>query len=103
MRFKQRYLLFRVVGKDAELTNEKEVRNFIFSYLLSFFGQEGFARLAFKLISYNPYKKEGILRCERSNLGRLIGAFAISGRIGEQEARIECLSSSGTLKSLQTK
>ncbi len=101
MRFKQRYVSFRIIGNEKDSLEEKEVRDFIFVHLLSFFGEDGFSRLAFKLISYNPQEKEGILRCERSQTGKFIGALALSGEISGKEARIECTSTSGTMHGLK--
>lgn len=100
MRFKQRYILFEVNGNERDSLTEKEVRDFIFESLLSFFGEEGFARLAFKLISYDNNKKRGILRCERSMVGQFIASFALCGGIGGKNARIECLQTSGTIRKL---
>ena len=100
LRFKQRYILFGLVGRERDALDEGEIRDFIFSHFISFFGEEGFASLAFKLISYDAKKKRGVIRCERSRTMQCIGALALISSMNGKEARLESLRASGTIRAL---
>lgn len=103
LRFKKRYLAFRIAGPDTDALSESEVRDGIYESLLSFFGELGFSTLGFKLIRYNHKRKTGIMRCERGRMPLLQAAVALVNELGGKRARIMGIRTSGTILSLKEK
>jgi len=98
-RFKRRYISFSLslAGKPPGYPEAKEM---VHMHFLSFFGESGISSLAFKLVKYDAQSGNGILRCERSRTDEAILCMAcLSGWKGTP-ARLEPLSTSGTIKRL---
>ena len=98
-RFKRRYISFSLSlsGKPPSYGEAKEI---VHAHFLSFFGESGISSLAFKLVKYDAASGRGILRCERSKTDEAILCMAcLSGWKGVP-ARLEPLSTSGTIKRL---
>jgi len=95
---KKRYVLFRLQGPDME---EHALKRAIYAEALKFFGELGLSEAALKLVSYDPAKKTGILRCERGYLEKVLGFLALVNSLNGSEARLVSLKSSGTLQGLE--
>lgn len=100
-RFKKRYVLFRVKGNAIVL--EAEVRNCVHESALSFFGESGMSKAAFKLVHYEHAKGIGIVRVQRDLLERMVVCLSLVNFIEGKEARLECVRSSGTVAALLRK
>ncbi|MFA6907933.1 MAG: Rpp14/Pop5 family protein [Candidatus Micrarchaeia archaeon] len=98
-RFKRRYISFSLsaAGKPPLYQDAKEL---VHSHFLSFFGESGVSSLAFKLVKYEAATGAGILRCERSRTDEAILCMACLSEWKGQPARLEPLSTSGTIKRL---
>ena len=96
---KKRYVLFEYSGPSL---STEELKRAIYSEALKFFGEYGLSFAALKLVEYDQEKKEGILRCERSYLEKVLGFMALVDSLDSRPARLKALKSSGTIKSLSS-
>ena len=98
-RFKRRYVSFSlsVSGKPPSYPEAKEI---VHAHFLSFFGESGVSSLAFKLVKYDAAAGKGILRCERSRTDEAIFCMACLSEWRGAPARLEPLTTSGTIKRL---
>lgn len=94
---KRRYILFEYRGPEMV---EDQLKRSLYAEALRFFGELGLSHAALKLVSYDKAKRNGVIRCERDYLERVLGFLALLGSLEGAEARIVALKSSGTLKSL---
>ena len=97
LREKRRYIEFRVRGPQGE----KDATQAINNVFLSLFGENGYADANLSVIEYSRGK--GILRCSHDWLDNTLVALAFVAKIGAENARIEVLGVSGTLKTLRKK
>jgi ribonuclease P/MRP protein subunit POP5 len=95
---RKRYILFELKGAD-ELDEEK-LKRLLYAEALRFFGEFGLSYAALKLVSYDQTKKQGILRCERDYMEKVLGFLALCDSLDGTPARVVSLKSSGTIKSL---
>lgn len=96
-RFKKRYVSF-LLSANGAAPNPSEARSIIHEHFLSLFGEFGIAALAFKLVKYDGKTGKGILRCERSRVEETIFCMACLSKWNGAPARIEPLSTSGSVK-----
>ncbi len=96
-RFKKRYVSFSLTANGAA-PNPTEARSIIHEHFLSMFGEFGIASLAFKLVKYEGKTGRGVLRCERSRVEETIFCMGCLAKWHSLPARIEPLSTSGTIK-----
>ena len=96
---KKRYILFQYEGPEMD---EQSLKHGLYNEALKFFGELGLSYAALKLVSYDPNKKTGIIRCERSYQDKILGFLALLSFLDGSEARFIALRSSGTLKSLES-
>ncbi len=101
LKLKKRYILFQT--KSQEKISEEDVKSGLYSFLLKFFGEYGYSKLAYKLLQYDAGKNTGLIRCERSSLYDLLGALALIENLNGKKARAISLASSGTIKTLREK
>lgn len=94
---RKRYILFELRG--AEMDEEKLKRS-LYAEALRFFGEFGLSYAALKLVSYDKAKKQGMLRCERDYMEKVLGFLALLDSLDGAPARVVSLKSSGTIKSL---
>ena len=97
----KRYLAYSLSGRDAALVNEPELRNSLFSAVLSFFGELGMAELGFKFISFSAKERIVLVECARGEERKLMACFALLTNIAGKSARPAYLSTSGTLLTLR--
>lgn len=98
-RFKQRYVAFSL-AVDGAIPAYAEAKEIVHSHFLSFFGESGISTLAFKLVKYDGNGGKGIVRCERGRVDEAIFCMACLGAWKGKEARMEPLSTSGTIRRL---
>ncbi|MBU0586779.1 hypothetical protein KJ780_04655 [Candidatus Micrarchaeota archaeon] len=101
MRLKKRYIVFQV--KTPQPINPKEINDGLGLFLIRFFGEYGYSKLAFKLLQYDEKTKQGLIRCDRSVLYELLGSLSLIESLKEKKARLIPLASSGTIKTLREK
>ncbi|MDD5340275.1 MAG: Rpp14/Pop5 family protein [Candidatus ainarchaeum sp.] len=94
---RKRYILFELRGADL---GEELLKRSLYNEALSFFGEFGLSYAALKLVSYDKAKKQGMLRCERDYLEKVLGFLALLDSLDGAPARVVALKSSGTIKSL---
>lgn len=98
-RFKQRYISFSL-SLSGKPPAYGEAKDLVHSHFLSFFGESGISSLAFKLVQYNAQDGRGIIRCERSRIDEAIFCMACLSEWKGLPARLEPLSTSGTIRRL---
>jgi len=96
-RFKKRYVSFSLL-LDGKPASAGEAKSLVHEHFLSFFGESGVSSLAFKLIKYDEKSGKGIVRCERSRADETIFCMACLSEWKGKKARMESLSTSGTIK-----
>lgn len=96
---RKRYILFEYSGP---LTTEDPLKKSIYAAALRFFGELGLSYAALKLVSFDPLKRTGILRCERDHLSKVLGFLALVSSLDGSEVRLKACRSSGTLRSLSS-
>lgn len=96
-RFKKRYVGF-ALSVEGKPVGTGEAKSIVHEHFLSLFGELGIAALAFKLVKYDAASGKGILRCERSRLEETIFCMACLCAVAEKKARMEPLSTSGTIR-----
>ncbi len=98
-RFKRRYISFSL-SLDGKPPSYLEAKEMVHMHFLSFFGESGISALAFKLVKYEAQSGGGILRCERGHTDEAILCMACLSEWKGATARLEPLSTSGTIKRL---
>ena len=98
-RFKRRYLSF-ALSLDGKPPAYSEAKELVHVHFLSFFGESGISSLAFKLVKYDAANGRGILRCERKRADEAIFCMACLSAWKGAAARLEPLSTSGTIRRL---
>jgi len=98
-RFKRRYISFSL-SLSGNPPSYNEAKEMVHAHFLSFFGEGGISSLAFKLVKYDAQSGRGILRCERSRADEAIFCMACLSEWKGAPARLEPLSTSGTIKRL---
>jgi RNase P/RNase MRP subunit POP5 len=101
MKLKKRYIVFRA-SSEAKLS-EEDLKSGLYAFLLKFFGEYGYSKLAYKLLQYEPSQSIGLIRCERGELPQMLGALALIENLNGKKARTIALASSGTIKTLREK
>ncbi len=101
LKLKKRYIIFRT--KSDSIISREDVKSGLYSFLLKFFGEYGYSKLACKLLQYEEKEGTGLIRCERSSLYGLLGALALIENLNGKKARTIALASSGTIKTLREK
>ncbi len=96
-RFKKRYVSFSL-SLEGKPPPAGEAKSLVHEHFLSFFGEGGIASLAFKLVKYDGNEGKGIVRCERSRADEAIFCMALCSEWNGKAARMEPLSTSGTIK-----
>lgn len=99
-RFKKRYVAFALSVAGAA-PSAADARCIVHEHFLSMFGELGVSKLAFKLVKYDPASGRGMLRCERNHLEEAIFCMACLSSWKGQEARLEPLTTSGSVKRAQ--
>ncbi|MFA6214607.1 MAG: Rpp14/Pop5 family protein [Candidatus Micrarchaeia archaeon] len=98
-RFKRRYISFSL-SLSGKPPAHPAARELVHVHFLSFFGESGISSLAFKLVKYDPASGKGVLRCERSRVEEAIFCMACLSSWKGEAARLEPLSTSGTIRRL---
>ena len=98
-RFKQRYVAFAVSSNGSPLPYSG-AKDCVHSHFLSYFGEQGVSSLAFKFVKYDDKTGRGIVRCERGKVDEVIFCMACLTEWGGMPARLEPVSTSGTIKRL---
>jgi RNase P/RNase MRP subunit POP5 len=98
-RFKQRYVAFSLSSGGAPLPYA-EAKDCVHTHFLSYFGEQGVSGLCFKFVKYDDKSGRGIVRCERSRVDEAIFCMACLSEWRGAPARLESLSTSGTIKRL---
>jgi len=93
---KKRYILFEYSGSSV---TEPDLKKFLYSEALKFFGEYGLSFAGLKLMEYDEKKKIGIIRCERSHLDQSLGFLALATIA---RGRVVSKKSSGTIASLKS-
>lgn len=101
LKLKKRYIVFQ--AKSAQPISEEDVKSGLYSFLLKFFGEYGYSKLAYKLLQFDEKGGMGLIRCERGSLYDLLGALALIENLNGKKARAIALASSGTIKTLKEK
>lgn len=101
MKLKKRYIVFKT-NSEAKLS-EDDVKSGLYAFLLKFFGEYGYSKLAYKLLQYDEKSGSGLIRCERGSLYDLLGALALVESLNGKKARTVAAASSGTIKTLREK
>ena len=96
-RFKRRYVSF-ALSVDGAAPSMGEAKSIVHEHFLSFFGEQGVACLAFKLVKYDGAGGKGILRCARDKVDEAIFCMACMSEWKGKPARMEPLSTSGTIR-----
>jgi RNase P/RNase MRP subunit POP5 len=98
-RFNQRYVSFAILcgGKTPA---HPEAKDLVHTHFISFFGEQGIAQLAFKFVKYDDRTGRGIVRCERGKVDEAVFCMACLSEWKGAPARLEPLSTSGTIKRL---
>ena len=96
-RFKKRYIAFLLTVGGAN-PNPAEAKSLVHEHFLSFFGESGVSSLAFKLIKYDERDGKGLVRCERSRVDETILCMACLAEWKGKKARMESVTTSGTIK-----
>jgi len=98
-RFKKRYVSFALgAGSALAAPSPSEARSIIHEHFLSLFGELGVSTLAFKLVKYDGKTGRGILRCSRDRVEETIFCMALLSGWKGQIARLEPLSTSGSVR-----
>ncbi|MEE8354662.1 MAG: Rpp14/Pop5 family protein [Candidatus Bathyarchaeia archaeon] len=95
----RRYLAFSIDGGDDY--SEQEISDALYNAVRELFGDYGVSGLRPKLIEYDEEKREGIVRCSRSNTREMRAAMALITEISNREAAVRVMGASGTIKSLK--
>ncbi len=101
LRLKKRYIVFKT--KAQQPLSQEDVKSGLYSFLLRFFGEYGYSKLAYKLLQYDEKAGLGLIRCERGSLYDLLGALALVESLNGKKARTIAIASSGTIKTLREK
>jgi RNase P/RNase MRP subunit POP5 len=96
-RFKKRYVSF-ALSLDGKAQDAAAAKSMVHEHFLSFFGENGIASLAFKLVKYSPEDGVGIVRCERGRADEAIFCMSCLYDWQGKPARMEPLSTSGTIR-----
>jgi len=96
-RFKKRYVSF-VLSVGGVTPALSETKAAVHEHFLSFFGELGISSLAFKLVKYDSKTGKGVLRCARGSVDEAVFCMACMKEIGGKTARLEPLSTSGTIR-----
>ncbi|MGV8176603.1 MAG: Rpp14/Pop5 family protein [Candidatus Bilamarchaeaceae archaeon] len=94
VQLKKRYVLFKYAGPE---TDQKELEREVRAQSLKFFGEYGTSFLMLKLEHWDPSKKEGAFRVERSKCDEFLGFLALVRELKGQPAHLESLKTSGML------
>jgi RNase P/RNase MRP subunit POP5 len=95
---RKRYVLFEYSGPDMPAD---ELKRGLYNEAMKFFGELGISYAGIKLLEYDENTKQGLLRCERSYLDKVLGFLALVSSVNSKQARLKSLKSSGTIKSLK--
>ena len=95
---RKRYILFQYAGPEMP---QEELKRGIYNEAMRFFGELGISYAGLKLMEYDEKTRQGILRCERSYLDKMLGFMALVSQIDRKDARIRTLKSSGTIAALK--
>jgi RNase P/RNase MRP subunit POP5 len=98
-RFKRRYVSF-ALSLDGAPPAHSEAKALVHEHFLSFFGELGVSSLAFKLVKYDPRTGRGALRCARESAEQALFCKACLREWNGKKARLEPLSTSGTIRRL---
>lgn len=96
-RFKKRYVSF-ALSVDGVSPSHSEAKSIVHEHFLSLFGELGISELAFKLAKYDAANGRGILRCARDRVEEAIFCMACLSEWNGKPARLEPLSTSGTMR-----
>ena len=97
----RRYLAISLDGGDAY--SEQEISDALYQGVRELFGDYGISDLRPRLIEYDEEKREGIVRCNRSNTREMRAARALITEISNSDAAVRVTGASGTIKSLKAK
>lgn len=98
---KKRYLKFRIHSEeDVELG---EVVNAVWNSALNFLGSKSASKADFWILGnkFDEKEQEGVIRVNQDMEQELRAALALIDRVDSEEAFLEILDVSGTLKSLE--
>ncbi|MCX8198190.1 MAG: hypothetical protein N3F07_03295 [Candidatus Micrarchaeota archaeon] len=98
-RFRRRYILFVLTCGGAPPAHAQG-KTIIHEHFLSFFGELGVSTLAFKLVKYDEKTGRGVVRCGREKVEQAIFCMACLADWKGEAARMEPVSTSGTISRL---
>jgi ribonuclease P/MRP protein subunit POP5 len=94
---RKRYISFEFRGFESD---SESLKRSLYAEALKFFGEYGLSHVALKLVEFDPAKKTGIIRCERSHLEEVLGFLALVDSLDGKPARLRSKISSGTIAGL---
>jgi RNase P/RNase MRP subunit POP5 len=98
----RRYLAISLDGGGDAYT-EQEISDALYQAIRGLFGDYGVSGLRPRLIEYDEERREGIVRCNRSNTREMRAALALITKISNRDAAVRVMGASGTIKSLKAK
>lgn len=96
-RFRRRYVSF-ALSEGGAVPPHALAKQIVHEHFLSFFGEEGISKLAFKLVKYDAASGKGVLRCARDRVEEAIFCMACLSGWNGKPARLEPLSTSGSVR-----
>ena len=94
----RRYLLIKICS-PASVT-EEQFSQAMAASIMRYFGEVGLSRIAPKLIRFNSHESSAVVACAKDHANEMQAALAFIRQVGESEALMLPLKTSGTIKGL---
>jgi len=100
---RQRYILFRIIGKSEIRFEKNELLNSIWSSIWRYFGMKEANKIGLWLLELNLEEKYGILRCSHNTKEVIISALSLIKEINGERIILSPFKTSGTVKAIRRK
>ncbi len=100
---RQRYILFKIIGKSEIRFEKKELLNSIWSSIWRYFGMKEANKIGLWLLELNLEEKYGILRCSHNTKEVIISALSLIKEIDGKRVILSPVKTSGTVKTIRRK
>jgi ribonuclease P/MRP protein subunit POP5 len=100
---RQRYILFKIIGKSVIRFEKKELLNSIWSSIWRYFGMKEANKIGLWLLELNLEEKYGILRCSHNTKEVIISALSLIKEIDGKRVILSPVKTSGTVKTIRRK
>jgi len=100
---RQRYILFRIIGKSEIRFEKNELLNSIWSSIWRYFGMKEANKIGLWLLELNLEEKYGILRCSHNTKEVIISALSLIKEINGERIILSPVKTSGTVKTIKRK